>query len=142
MILTGLFMLVYLRGRMLQKVFSGAGEVLKEKKKKQDLIACLIGGNISLIDATQGRESSVHISDARSIQKFKKSLEKSEVCKLRKKNRQKGPIFEIYVSGDKYVFDSYLSPPYQEDVFVKLLEKNEKYYIKFPGLKGWLDENC
>ena len=142
LMLIGLFALVYLKGKSVQMVFSGAREAFKGKKEKKDLINWLITNNISSIDINKGQEFSIHVSDAKAIEMFKKSLENNEVCKLSEKNRLDGPTFQIYVSGGKHTFESYLSPAYKEDVFVRLLDKYKKYYIKFPGLKRWLDENA
>ena len=139
LMLIGIFVLVYLKGRSVQMVFRGVGEALKEKKKKRDSISYIISSDISAIDIRQGQELNIHVSDAQSIEMFKKSLENNEVCKLSKKND--GPIFDIYVFGDKHTLVSCFSPDHQEDVFVRLLDKYEKYYIKLPGLKRWLDEN-
>ncbi|MDD5064438.1 MAG: hypothetical protein PHQ35_06745 [Phycisphaerae bacterium] len=122
-------------------VFKGMGEILEEKKKKKDLVNYLINSNISAIDVNQGQKPNIHVTNVQAIDKFKSSLGKNEVCKLHKKERYDGPIFEIHVSGNKHIFVSYFSPNHQEDVFVKLLDKYEKYYIKFPSLKCWLDEN-
>jgi len=141
LMLIGIFVLVYLKGRSVQMVFRGTGEALKEKKKRIDSINYLLSCNISEIDVDKGEEFHIRVCDNQAIKMFKRSLEKIEVCKLNKKNRQDGPTFEIYASGDKHVFESFFSPVYQEDMFVRLLDKYEKYYIKLPGLKRWLDEN-
>jgi len=141
LMLIGIFVLVYLKGKSVQMAFSGIGEALDEKEKKKDLIGRLIRGYISVIDVNNGQKTSIHITDVQAIDKFKQSLEKHEIYKLRMKERYDGPTFDIYVSGNKHTLVSYLSPNHQEDVFTKLSDKYEKYYIKFPGLKRWLDDN-
>jgi len=141
LMLIGLFVLVYIRGKSVQTVLSGARKAFKEKGDKKNLISWIISNDISAIDINKGQDFSIHVSDAKAIEMFKESLENNEVCKLSRKNRLDGPTFQIHVSGGKHTFESYLSPTYREDVFVRLLDEYKKYYIRFPRLKCWLDEN-
>ena len=63
------------------------------------------------------------------------------MCKLSKKNRYDSLAFEIYVSGEKLILEACLSPAHREDVFIRLLDKYDKYYLQIQGLKVWLDSN-
>ncbi len=139
LMLIGLLGLVCLKGKALQAVFGGTKEATKEKGKKQDFINTLISSDISAIDINQASKL-VRVSDRKAIETFKKSLENNKICKLSKKDRLEGPTFQIYISGNKHIFESYLSPAYEEDVFIRLWDKHDKYYIKFHSLKHWLNE--
>jgi hypothetical protein len=137
----GIFILLYLRGKLLQTTFRGVAGAIKEKKETDNLMNRLIRDKIIAIDINSDQQPKIHIDDTTSIEMFQGLIQEKQLCKLSKKSWQEGPTFIIHFCDGEQVFKSYLLASFQEDVFIRLVDKYEKYCFKIPGLRNWLRSN-
>ena len=133
--------MIRLRGKLLQNTWDSISSAVRQKRQKMESVRQLSNGHISSVCVKFAHRKGVDITNAEKIQEFKNCLSYARICKIKDKDIPERLELVVNTAKGGVRYDTFLSGFEKTDAFFELLPGYDKYAVRLPGLKCWLDEN-